>query len=73
MITVNYNRLLQLLEERNMTLKELQEIAGYSNRITHEIRLGGTIALESLAKICFALDVGIDEVMEFDYTYLNLK
>lgn len=63
---VRYDKLFQLLHERNMTTRELEQRAGYSGNITTRMRRNEYISLESVGKICRTLECKVDDVLEFE-------
>ena len=64
-MAVSYKKLFHLLVDRNMTAVQLQQQAGYSANITTRLRKNIYISLESVEKICRALDCTVDDVVEF--------
>ena len=64
-MAVSYKKLFHLLVDRDMTAVQLQQRAGYSANITTRLRKNIYISLESVEKICRALDCTVDDVVEF--------
>ncbi len=64
-MAVSYKRLFHLLVDRDMTAVQLQQQAGYSANITSRLRKNTYISLESVEKICRALDCKIEDIVEF--------
>lgn len=64
-MAVSYKKLFHLLIDRDMTAVQLQQQAGYSANITTRLRKNIYISLESVEKICKALDCKVDDVVEF--------
>ena len=64
-MAVSYKKLFHLLVDRDMTAVQLQQQAGYSANITTRLRKNIYISLESMEKICKALDCKVDDVVEF--------
>ena len=64
-MAVSYKKLFHLLMDRNITVPELQKRAGYSANISTRLRNNTYINLETVEKICKALDCKIDDVVEF--------
>lgn len=64
-MAVSYKKLFHLLVDRDMTAVQLQQQAGYSANITTRLRKNIYISLESVEKICKALDCKVDDVVEF--------
>lgn len=63
-MAVSYKRLFHLLVDRDMTPVQLQQQAGYSANITSRLRKNTYISLESVEKICRALDCKIEDIVE---------
>jgi len=63
---VRYEKLFHLLDERNMTTRELEKQAGYSGNITTRMRRNEYISLESIERICKTLNCCVDDILEFE-------
>lgn len=64
-MAVSYKKLFHLLVDRDMMAVQLQQQAGYSANITSRLRKNTYISLESVEKICRALDCKIEDIVEF--------
>ena len=64
-MAVSYKKLFHLLVDRDMTAVQLQQQAGYSANITTRLKKNAYISLESVEKICRALDCRLDDIVEF--------
>lgn len=64
-MAVSYKKLFHLLVDRDMTAAQLQQQAGYSANITTRLKRNAYISLESVEKICRALDCTLDDIVEF--------
>ncbi|NLG03904.1 MAG: helix-turn-helix transcriptional regulator [Clostridia bacterium] len=64
-MAVQYNKLLKRLVDLKMSNAELIKRAGISANIMTKIRKDAYISMESLEKICRALDCSVDEIMIF--------
>ena len=64
-MAVSYKKLFHLLVDRDMTAVQLQQQAGYSANITTRLKKNAYISLESVEKICRALDCTLDAIVEF--------
>ncbi len=64
-MAVTYKKLFHMLIERNMTLAQLQQEAGYSANISTRLRRDIYISLESVEKICRVLDCKVDDIVDF--------
>lgn len=60
----NYNRLWKLLIDKAMTKTQMRKAAGISTNILAKMGKGEPVAMDSLAKICVALDCTLDELVE---------
>jgi len=63
-MSVSYNKLWKLLIDKNMKKKDLGEAAGISNSLIAKLGRNENVTVEVLAKICAALDCGMDDIME---------
>lgn len=63
---VRYEKLFHLLDERNMTTRELEKQAGFSGNITTRMRRNEYISLESIEKICSTLNCRVHDILEFE-------
>jgi len=59
-----YNKLWKILIDRKMKKKDLMQISGVSRSTVSKLVRDEFVNIESLVKICVALEVGIEEVME---------
>lgn len=64
-MAVSYKKLLHMLIDRNISIAELQRLAGYSANISTRLRNDTYISLESVEKICRVLNCKVDEIIEF--------
>ena len=64
-MAVTYKKLFHLLIDRGMTNAELMEKAGFSANIVTRLKRDQYVSLDSIEKICFALDCKVDEILEF--------
>ena len=62
---VSYKKLWKLLIDRDLKKKDLAEMAGISDYTITKIGKGENVTVETLGKICFALDCKLDDIMEF--------
>lgn len=61
----SYDKLWKMLIDRKMNRTELKDTAGISFNVLAKMGRNEFISMESLYKICVALNCGIDDVMEF--------
>ena len=64
-MAVCYKKLWKLLIDRDMKKKDLCAKAGISTSSITKMGRGGHVSTEILAKICAALNCGVDDIMEF--------
>lgn len=62
----SYNRLWKLLIDRGLTKTELKSIAGVSTNIIAKMGKGEPLSMDSLAKICVALNCTLDDIVEIN-------
>lgn len=62
---VSYKKLWKLLIDRDLKKKDLAEMAGISDYTITKMGKGENVTVETLEKICFALDCKLDDIMEF--------
>ena len=60
----SYNKLWKLLIDKQLTKTEMRKKAGISTNILAKMGKGESISMESLAKICVALDCTLDDIVE---------
>ena len=63
-MAVSYKKLWKLLIDRDLTKKDLMQMAGISNYTLARLNKGDNISTETVAKICKALNCGFDDIME---------
>ena len=61
---INYNKLWKLLIDKKMNRTALKEAAGISFNVLAKMGKGEAVSMESMLKICNALDCDISDVME---------
>ena len=64
-MAVSYKRLFNLMIDKGVTNAELMEKAGFSANIITRLKRDHYVALDSIEKICYALDCGVDDILEF--------
>ena len=64
-MAVSYKRLFHLMIDKGMTNAELIEKGGFSANIITRLKRDNYVALDSIEKICYALDWGVDVILEF--------
>lgn len=64
-MAVSYKRLFHLLIDKGMTNADLMEHAGFSANIITRMKRNQYVSLDSIEKICRALNCGVDDILEF--------
>ena len=64
-MSVSDKKLLHLLIERGIQPSEIAEMSGFSANIMTRIKRNQYISLESVEKLCYALNCTVDEIIEF--------
>lgn len=64
-MAVSYKRLFHLMIDNGVTNAELMEKAGFSANIITRLKRDHYVALDSVEKICYALNCGVDDILEF--------
>ena len=64
-MAVRYKKLFHLLIDKGMTNAELMEKSGFSANIITRLKRNHYVSLDSIEKICYALDCGVDDILEF--------
>ena len=64
-MSVSYSRLWKLLIDKKMNKSQLRNAAGISTNAVAKLGRNETVSLETLEKICSALNCNIEDVMEF--------
>ena len=64
-MAVSYKRLFHLMIDKGMTNAELIEKGGFSANIITRLKRDNYVALDIIEKICYALDCGVDDILEF--------
>ena len=63
-MAISYKPLWHLLVEREMNKEDLKRVANITSNIISRMNKNSYVNLESLEKICLALDCKIEEVVE---------
>ena len=64
-MAINYDRLFHMMIDRKITNIQLKDMAGVSANIITRLKRDEYISLESIEKICKALQCGVDDILEF--------
>ena len=63
-MAISYNKLWKLLIDKNMTKTDLRKKAGLTTNVIANMGKNQSIQLESMYKICEALDCTLDDISE---------
>ena len=64
-MAVSYKKLFHMLVDKGISSAQLQQMAGYSANISTRLKNNAYISLETIEKICSALDCTVDDLLEF--------
>ncbi|MGO5544406.1 helix-turn-helix domain-containing protein [Blautia sp. HCP3S3_H10_1] len=64
-MAITYKKLFHLLMDQGIAPSELMEQAGFSANILTRMRREQYVSLESVEKICSALNCKVDDILEF--------
>ena len=62
---ISYKKLWKLLIDRDMKKKDLEKVAGISNYVISKMTRNENITVETVGKICKALNCTPNDMMEF--------
>ena len=62
---VSYKKLWKLLIDKDWRKKDLEAKAGISHYTMNKLTKGENVTVDTLGKICKALDCSVDDIMEF--------
>ena len=62
---ISYKKLWKLLVDKGMTKTDLRIAAGISTRSLAKLGRNENVHMETLAKICVALDCGFNDILDF--------
>lgn len=64
-MAVSYKRLFHRMIDKGMTNADLMEKGGFSANIITRLKRDHYVALDTIEKICCALDCSVDDILEF--------
>ena len=64
-MAINYEKLFHMMIDRKITNIQLKDMAGVSANIITRLKRDEYISIESIEKICKALQCGVDDILEF--------
>lgn len=66
-MSVSYDKLWKLLIDKKMNRTDLKNTAGISFNVLAKMGKGEAVSMESMMKVCKALECDISDVMEFNH------
>lgn len=63
-MAISYNKLWKLLIDRGIKKTELKTLAGVSTNVIAKLGKNNPVSMETLAKICTALNCDISDIVE---------
>ena len=70
-MAIKYDKLFHLLIDKKITNAQLAEKAGVSANIITRLKRDQYISIQSIEKLCRALNCGVDDILEFVNTEDN--
>lgn len=64
-MAIRYDKLFHLMINRKITNTQLKDMAGVSANIITRLKRDEYVSIESIEKICKALNCSVDEILEF--------
>ena len=62
---INYDKIFHMMIDRKITNIQLKDMAGVSANIITRLKRDEYFSIESIEKICKALQCGVDDILEF--------
>lgn len=72
-MAINYNKLWKLLIDKKMKRTDLLKIANISTNVLASLGHDRSVSMESIVKICAALDCDISDIVEFVPENIEVK
>lgn len=64
-MAVSYDKLFHMMIDKRMTNSQLMTKAGFSANIITRLKKNQYISLESIEKLCIAMECSVDDILEF--------
>ena len=64
-MAVCYDKLFHMMIDKRMTNAQLMAKAGFSANIITRLKKNEYISLESIEKLCIAMECSVDDILEF--------
>lgn len=72
-MAITYKKLFHLLIDKKISNSQLSEKAGISLNIITRLKRDEYVSLETVEKICKALECNVEDILEFDFSNTNNK
>ena len=66
-MAVSYKKLFHMMIEQNMSNAQLVEQTGFSANIITRMKRDSYLSLESIERICKAMQCNVDDILEFNF------
>ena len=70
-MAISYNKLWKLLIDKGIKRTELKILAGVSTNVIAKLGKNGPVSMETLAKICSALNCELSDIVEMNGGTVN--
>lgn len=70
-VLISYNRLWKLMIDKNINKSQLREKAGISTNAIAKLGKNEPVSMETLSKICSAMQCDVGDIMEFNMNKEN--
>lgn len=64
-MAICYDKLFHLMIDRRISNVQLKNMAGISANVITRLKREEYVSIESIEKICLALNCGVDDILEF--------
>ena len=64
-MAICYDKLFHLMIDKKITNAQLKDMSGVSANIITRLKRNEYVSIESIEKICYALDCGVDDILQF--------
>lgn len=64
-MAICYDKLFHLMIDKKITNAQLKDMSGVSANIITRLKRDEYVSIESIEKICIALNCGVDDILEF--------
>lgn len=64
-MAISYNNLWKLLIDKKLKRTDLKDICGISSNVLAKLGKNEPVSMESLERICLALDSNVEDILQF--------